>query len=77
MKKKNILIIAPHADDEILGVGGTISNYIKNNFDIVVLILTNANIGAPDLFTKKDIKKIRAEALKSHKFLGVKKTFFC
>ncbi len=76
MKKKNILIIAPHADDEILGVGGTISKYINNNYDVIILILTNANIGAPELYTKNDIKKIRAEAIKSHKFLGVRKTIF-
>ena len=25
--KKNILILAPHADDEILGCGGAISKY--------------------------------------------------
>ena len=29
MLKKKILIIAPHADDEILGCGGTISKYCK------------------------------------------------
>ena len=76
MKKKNVLIIAPHADDEILGVGGTISKYINKNYDIYVLILTNANIGAPELFSKKDIINIRNEALKSHNYLGVKKTIF-
>ena len=25
----NVLVIAPHADDEILGVGGTILKYIN------------------------------------------------
>ena len=29
MTKKNILIVAPHADDETLGCGGTILNHKK------------------------------------------------
>ena len=40
------------------------------------MICSNASIGAPELFSKSLIKKIRAETLKSHKFLKIKKTFF-
>ena len=43
--KKKILILSPHADDEILGCGGFISKYSKKNYHINVLILTNANKG--------------------------------
>ena len=35
--KKNILIISPHADDEILGCGGFISKYSKQNYQINVV----------------------------------------
>ena len=73
---KNILVVAPHADDEILGVGGTISKFIKMKFKVTILILLNANIGAPELFSNKKIKQIREEALKSHKFLGIRNTIF-
>ena len=48
---KKVLIISPHADDEILGCGGFISKYSKHNYQIDVLILTNANKGAPELYT--------------------------
>ena len=51
--KKNILILAPHADDEILGCGGAISKYKNLGYYLNVLILTNANIGAPDLYSQK------------------------
>ena len=35
--KKQILVVAPHRDDETLGVGGTIAKFAKNG-DIFVLI---------------------------------------
>ena len=41
--KKKVLILSPHADDEILGCGGFISKYSKQNYHINVLVLTNAN----------------------------------
>ena len=56
--KKKILILSPHADDEILGCGGFISKYSKQNYQIYVLILTNANIGAPEIYSPKEIKLI-------------------
>ena len=39
--RKKILILSPHADDEVLGCGGTISKYSKKGHDIYVLVLTN------------------------------------
>ena len=50
--KKKILILSPHADDEILGCGGLISNYSAKNYHISVLILTNANVGAPEIYSQ-------------------------
>jgi len=38
---KNILIIAPHPDDETLGCGGTILKHIDKGDDVYWLILTN------------------------------------
>ena len=49
---KKILVLAPHADDEILGCGGTIAKYSKLGSKVYVSILTNANIGAEELFQK-------------------------
>lgn len=73
---KNILIIAPHADDEILGCGATMAKEIANGNNVYVLICTNAHVGAPELFSGELIKQIRLEALTAHKLLGVKETAF-
>ena len=74
--KKKILILSPHADDEILGCGGTISNYSRKNYEISVLILTNANVGAPEVFSKKFINLVRKESKIANKFIGTNKLFF-
>jgi|TARA_B110000090_G_scaffold21268_1_gene21041 LmbE family N-acetylglucosaminyl deacetylase len=74
--KKQILILSPHADDEILGCGGAISRLSREGYDINVLILTNANDGAPEIYSKKDIKKIRDESKLANEFIGTKKLFF-
>ena len=73
---KKVLILSPHADDEILGCGGFISKYSKKNYFINVLILTNANKGAPEIYSSKKIKDIRNEARISNNFIGTKKLFF-
>ena len=76
MINKKVLIISPHADDEILGCGGFISKYSKKNYSINVLILTNANKGAPEIYSADQIKKIRNEAKIANKYIGTKKLFF-
>lgn len=71
-----VLVVAPHCDDEILGCGGVIAKHIAKGTKLYVVILTNGNIGAPELFPKEGTDKVRAEALKAHKVLGVTDTFF-
>ena len=74
--KKKILIISPHADDEILGCGGFISKYSKQNYHINVLILTNANKGVPEIYSPEEINTIRKEANMANKLIGTNKIFF-
>lgn len=71
-----ILVIAPHADDEVLGCGATMAKYAAEGDEVFVWIATNASKGAPGLFRESDIEKIREEAQKAHQILGVKATFF-
>ena len=73
---KNILVIAPHADDEILGCGGIINKFSRKKVNIYVAIMTNASKGDSKLFSKSKIKIIRNECLRANKKLGVKKFFF-
>jgi len=74
--KKNILIISPHADDEILGCGGFISKYSKQNYQINVVIMTNANKGAPEIYPLKAIERLRKEAKIANNLIGTKSLFF-
>lgn len=76
MKKENILIVAPHCDDEILGCGGTISHFNKLNYNVYVLIITNAHKGDSLKYPENYINKLRKECLNAHKTLFVKKTYF-
>lgn len=73
---KKVVVIAPHADDEVLGCGATIASHVRNGDIVFIIIATNAAIGAPELFDKIRIQKVRKEALEAHKYLGVEKTFF-
>lgn len=73
---KNILVVAPHCDDEVLGCGGTIAKYADEGQNVYVVVVTNGNLGAPELFSEEDHKKVRSEAFKSHDVLGVSETYF-
>lgn len=73
---KNILVVAPHADDEVLGCGGTIAKHVRSGDTVYVAIMTNASVGAPELFSSETVESVRVEALESHKILGVKETMF-
>lgn len=72
----NVLILAPHADDEILGCGGVMKKHINKGDNVFVVILTNAHVGAPELYKEENIKTSRQEALLAHRYLGVKETIF-
>ena len=70
---KRILVIAPHADDEILGVGGVMARNIAEGNEVYVCVVTR---GEEPLFTKELVDKLRDETLAAHKFLVIKKTYF-
>lgn len=40
---KKALVIAAHPDDEVLGMGGTISKFVKNGITVDVLIVTDGS----------------------------------
>ena len=71
--QKKILIVSPHAADEIIGVGGTIARNIAEQNEVYVCVVTR---GTPPLFSEDYMKNLRAETLECHKALGIKETFF-
>lgn len=76
MNKEKILVIAPHADDEVLGCGGILKKAADLGIDTVIIVATNAHKGAPEMYTAEAVESTRDEALAAHKVLGVNKTFF-
>lgn len=71
--KRNVVVLAPHPDDEVLGVGGTIARLAREGSRVTVAILTK---GMPPHFRESDIERGRREALRAHKVLGVRETVF-
>ena len=69
----NVLVVAPHPDDEVLGCGGTIAKYADNGDDVYVAIVTK---GCEPLFPADQVEAVRNECLKADRFLGVKETIF-
>jgi len=70
---KNILILAPHPDDEVLGCGATIKKLSDEGNQVFVLV---ASRGSKRLYDQTKVEVVRSEALEAHILLGVTKTFF-
>jgi len=68
---KKILVIAPHNDDEIIGMGGTILKHIDNGDEVSVCIVTR---GYPPLFSEEGTALNKEETKRCHKFMGISKT---
>lgn len=73
----NILIIAPHHDDEVLGCGGTIIKHHRKGDKIWVAYVTAGWSGIPKIKSKAEAIRIREkEARNACKILGIKKAIF-
>lgn len=65
------LVIAPHADDEVMGVGGTLARKIHDNEKVVVAIITgHGDSGPHPIWPKKYWETIRCEAREAANILG-------
>lgn len=64
-----VLVFAPHNDDEVLGVGGTMAKYSQLGHEVYVCEVTSGN-------NPERVKRIQNEALEAHKLLGVRETIF-
>lgn len=69
----NVLIIAPHPDDEVLGCGGTIAKEVASGNDVYVAIVTK---GCEPVFPASQVEQVRTECRTADGLLGVKETIF-
>ncbi|BCU81235.1 GlcNAc-PI de-N-acetylase [Polycladomyces abyssicola] len=76
--KQRVLILAPHADDEIIGCGGVIQKYLKNN-SIVRIVIASFVKGKSQKYDTETNKyviyngNVRLKELnQSHAILGIK-----
>ncbi|MBT7464124.1 MAG: PIG-L family deacetylase [Bacteroidetes bacterium] len=71
-----ILVVAPHHDDEVIGCGGTIAYLTQKGHAVDVVYMTSGDIGVPNT-EKLQAREIReSEATKSCEVLGVRNKWF-
>ena len=70
-----ILVIAPHADDETLGVGGTIARRATEGHEVHVAVVTGHGGGTHPLWPVTVWDTVRAEARRATAILGAQLHF--
>jgi LmbE family N-acetylglucosaminyl deacetylase len=70
---KKVLVLAPHHDDEVLGVGGTMARWAAEGAVVEVAVITK---GAPPLFAPEGAAQVRRELAEAHAKLGVSRCRF-
>jgi N-acetylglucosamine malate deacetylase 1 len=73
MNHKKILVVAPHPDDETLGVGGMIAKFASEGCNIHVLMISGH---LPPLYSRSDYEITVKEAMEAFSILGVTSSDF-
>lgn len=68
-----VLVMAPHPDDEVIGVGGTIAKRVNAGDDVYVCVVTK---GQEPMFSKEFVEQGRKECREADAKLGVAETIF-
>ncbi len=66
----NILVLAPHPDDETLGVGGAIAKHVAAGDHVSVAVLTGHGDSPHPLWPKDRWEEVRAECKLACDVLG-------
>jgi len=66
---KKVVVVAPHPDDETLGVGGSISRLTSEGIEVHILFVGGH---LPPVYNEDQYKQTHKEALKALKILNVK-----
>lgn len=76
MNIRTVLVFAPHADDETLGLSGTLLKLISQGARIHIVVCTNASVAAPEIFSSENIDEVRSECTRASSFMGVESLRF-
>ena len=68
-----VLVVAPHPDDEVLGVGGTVLRHLAEGDAVHILVCTR---GEDCRFGPDQVQRVQTEARQVHSFLGVTGSHF-
>ena len=69
----SVIVFAPHPDDEVLGVGGTIARLASEGRRVTVVIVTR---GREEDFGADQVQLVNDEARAAHEVLGASETLF-
>ncbi len=73
MTEKRMLVIAPHPDDEILGLGGTMARFAQAGGKVFILTVA---AHMPPLYSEEAHQQTIAEAKQAHTKIGVSESIF-
>ena len=73
---RRVLAIAPHADDETLGVGGTLARHASEGDEVHVAVVTGHGTEPHPLWPRSAWDRVRAEAGRAMEILGVRGLHF-
>lgn len=65
----NVLVLAPHPDDEVIGCGGTICKHVARGDRVVAVFLTSGELGLKHLPREKAWQLRESEARKASRIL--------
>lgn len=75
-KKKSILVLCAHNDDQILGAGGTLIKYIRKGYELTTVIFSYGEASLPHEKDDITIQTRIQEGEESDKILGGKRIIF-
>lgn len=79
MKNKNILVIAAHPDDEVLGCGGTMAKLSEEGNYVYTLIMGEGKTSRSEVRNREEkseeIDELKKEIKEANEILGVKETY--